>query len=82
MHIQSVPTRKIYILYNVVYIYIGVLAHTVLYTIVLHTNEGEHTVPLEALGSTAGLPLQKKEAVIDEEVVWLHKGKTVQGYYS
>ena len=45
------------------YIYICVLAHTV-FTIVLHTSEEEHTVPLEALESTAGLPLQKKEAVI------------------
>ena len=31
-------------------------------TIVLHMNEEEHTVPLEALESTAGLSLQKEEA--------------------
>ena len=50
--------------------------HAVLYTIVLHTNEEEHTVPLEALENTiTGLPLQKEEAVINQEVVWLHKGK-------
>ena len=47
-----------------------------LYTIVLHTNEEEHTVPLEALESTTGLALRKEEAVLDQEVVWLHKGKT------
>ena len=47
-----------------------------LYTIALHTNEEEHTVPLELLESTTGLPLKKEEAVIDQEVVWLHKGKT------
>ena len=29
-------------------------------------------MPLE---STTGLPLRKEEAVIDQEVVWLHKGK-------
>ena len=55
--------------------YICVLADAVLYAIVLHTNEEEHTVPLEALENTTGLPLQKEEAVIDQEVVWLHKDK-------
>ncbi len=45
----------------------------VLYVITLHSNDEEHTVPLE---NSNGLPLSKKDATIDAKVIWMHKGKT------
>ena len=48
----------------------------VLYVIALHSNDEEHTVPLSQLENLNGLPLAKKDATIDTDVIWMHKGKT------
>ena len=49
---------------------------TVLYAIVLHSNDEEHTVPLNQLENFNGLTLSKKDATIDAKVIWMYKGKT------
>ena len=48
----------------------------VLYVIALHSNDEEHTVPLSQVENLNGLPLPKKDATIDTDVIWMHKGKT------
>ena len=44
--------------------------------IVLHSNDEEHTVPLNQLEDQNGLSLSTKDATIGANVVWIHKGKT------
>ena len=48
---------------------------SVLYVIALHSNDEEHTVPLSQLENLSGLPLPK-DATIDADGIWMHKGKT------
>ena len=48
----------------------------VLYDMVLHSNNEEHTVPLSQLEHINGLALSKKDATIDTDVIWMYKGKT------
>ena len=48
----------------------------VLYAIVLHSNNEEHTVPSSQLEDFNGLALSKKDVTMDTDVIWMYKGKT------
>ena len=48
----------------------------VLYSIILHSNDEERTVPLDQLEGLNGLTLSKKDATIDADVIWMYRGKT------
>ena len=76
IQLEIVQTCLKYII-NVIYILLFNLCahHLVLYAIILHSNEEEHTVPLNQLEDHSGLALSKKDATIDASVIWMHKGK-------
>ena len=56
--------------------YTCLISFLVRYSIVLHSNNEEQSVPLDELENTSGLPLSKKEALIDTEVIWMYKKRT------
>ena len=48
----------------------------VICTAVLYNKEEVKDITLESLQTTSDLPLQPADAIVNADVIWLHKGKT------
>ena len=58
------------------YMYTCLISFLARYSIVVHSNNEEQSVPLDELENTSGLPLSEKEALIDTEIIWMYKKRT------